>query len=247
MSRASAYTACMSPSFLPTPDAPGRILVVDDQRDNLRVLSLELKRHPFLLTCVETAREALECCDQQAFEGVLMDVGLPEMDGIEVCRRIRGGSLNARTPIIFLSAMRVGEDWVTQGLEAGGMDYLTKPYSFPELLAKLRMMVRLSRQSEALMASERQQALIEVAGGAAHELAQPLAAAQILADQLAKQNAPASPDQLEQLQAFLHHTAQILRQIQNLHSYVTKPYASGQILDLAQSSRPECKPDASRS
>jgi two-component system sensor histidine kinase/response regulator len=228
----------MSLAFLPTADCPGRILVVDDQRDNLRVLSLELKRHPFTLTCVETAREALERCDQETFDGILMDVSLPEIDGIEVCRRLRKSGMNTHTPVIFLSAMRVGEDWVTQGLEAGGMDYLTKPYSFPELLAKLRMMVRLSRQSEALMASERQQTVIEVAGGAAHELAQPLASAQILADQLAKQNAPASPEQLEQLRAFLNQTAQILRQIQNLHSYVTKPYASGQILDLAESSRP---------
>lgn len=237
----------MFPDTSPTPDVPGRILVVDDQRDNLRILGLELKRQPFALTCVETAREALERCQQEVFEGILLDVSLPEIDGIEVCRRLRHSGLNQRTPIIFLSAMRVGEDWITQGLEAGGMDYLTKPYSFPELLAKLRMMVRLSRQSQALLESERQQALIEIAGGAAHELAQPLAAAQILADQLAKQNAPASPEQLEQLRAFLQQTGQILRQIQNLHTYVTKPYAHGQILDLAQSSRAEAEPGASRS
>lgn len=237
----------MSPAFLPTSAAPGRILVVDDLRDNLRVLSLELKRHPFVLTCVETAREALERCGQETFEGILMDVSLPEMDGIEACRRIRQTGLNRRTPLIFLSAMRVGEDWVTQGLEAGGMDYLTKPYSFPELLAKLRMMVRLSRQSAAVMAAERQQTLFEVAGGAAHELAQPLAAAQILADQLARQNAPASPEQIEQLRAFLGQTARILHQIQSLRTYVTKPYATGQILDLAQSSGSEVGPDASRS
>ncbi|MBI1752199.1 MAG: response regulator [Acidobacteria bacterium] len=235
----------MSLPFLPTLDHPGRILVVDDQRDNLRVLSLELKRQPFALTCVETAAEALAFCGKEVFEGILLDVSLPEMDGIEVCRRLRQKGLNTRTPVIFLSAMRVGEGWVTQGLEAGGMDYLTKPYSFPELLAKLRVMVRLSRQNEALMAHERQQALIEVAGGAAHALAQPLAAAQILADQLAKQNPPASHEQLEQLGAFLQQTAQILRQIQNLHTYVTKPYASGHILDLAQSSRPEAVQDAS--
>lgn len=229
----------MSPAFLPTPEVPGRILVVDDQRDNLRILNLELKRHPFILTCVDSAREALERCSQETFEGILMDVSLPEMDGIEVCRRIRASGPNARTPLIFLSAMRVGEDWVAQGLEAGGQDYLTKPYSFPELLAKLRMMVRLSRQSEAVMASERQQTLLEVAGGAAHELSQPLASAQILADQLAKQNAPASPEQIEQLRTFLGKTAHILHQIQNLRTYVTKPYASGQILDIAQSSGEE--------
>lgn len=226
----------MTPAFLPTPDRPGRILVVDDQQDNLRVLSLELKRHPFQLTCVDSARAALEACRQTSFEGILMDVSLPEMDGIEVCRRLRQEGLNPHTPLIFLSAMRVGDDWITQGLEAGGMDYLTKPYSFPELLAKLRMMVRLTRQGEALAASERQRTLLEVAGGAAHELAQPLASAQILADQLATQDLPASPEQIAHLRAFLGQTGQILRQIQNLRTYVTKPYAEGRILDLGQSS-----------
>ncbi len=237
----------MSPAFLPSTHAPGRILVVDDQRDNLRVLSLELKRHPFLLTCVDSAREALERCHQETFEGILMDVSLPEMDGIEACGRIRQSGLNTRTPLIFLSAMRVGEDWVTQGLEAGGLDYLTKPYSFPELLAKLRVMVRLSRQNEAVSALERQKSLIEIAGGAAHELAQPLASAQILADQLAKQDAPASPEQIQQLRSFLGQTGLILHQIQNLHTYVTKPYADGQILDLAQSSRTGASSEPPRS
>jgi two-component system sensor histidine kinase/response regulator len=226
----------MDASFLPNPEAPGRILVVDDQPDNLRILSLELKRHPFELSCTETAREALELCEHTLFEGILMDVSLPEMDGIEVCRRIRAGELNAQTPLIFLSAMRVGEDWVTQGLEAGALDYLTKPYSFPELLAKLRMMVRLARQQRALLVSERHRALLEVAGGAAHELAQPLASAQLLVDQLGKQNAPASADQMALLRNFISQTARVLHQIQNLRTYVTKPYAHGQILDLAQSS-----------
>ena len=226
----------MSQVYLPSPEAPGRILVVDDQRDNLRILTLELKRSPFQLTCVESAREALELCAHTVFEGILMDVSLPEMDGIEACRRLRREGLNTRTPLIFLSAMRVGGDWVTQGLEAGGMDYLTKPYALPELLAKLSVMVRLSRQNEAVMAHERHTALLEVAGGAAHELAQPLASAVLLADQLALQNVPASPAQIEQLRTFLGQTARILRQIQNLRIYVTKPYATGQILDLAQSS-----------
>jgi DNA-binding response OmpR family regulator len=116
------------------------------------------------------------------------------------------------------------------------MDYLTKPYALPELLAKLSVMVRLSRQNEAVMLHERHTALLEVAGGAAHELAQPLASAVLLADQLALQNAPASTAQIAQLRTFLGQTARILRQIQNLRTYVTKPYATGHILDLAQSS-----------
>jgi signal transduction histidine kinase len=85
---------------------------------------------------------------------------------------------------------------------------------------------------------ERTQVLLEVAGGTAHELSQPLASAQILADQLARQNSPASPEQIQQLRSFLGQTAQIIHQIQHLQGYVTKPYANGQILDILNSSAP---------
>lgn len=223
--------------LLPSAEAPGRILVVDDQADNLTVIALEFKRHPFALTLARSAQEALDACAREEFEGILMDVGLPGMDGLEACRRIRQGGLNAHTPVIFLSAMRGGEDWLTRGLEAGGLDYILKPYAFAELLAKARVMVRLSRQERALLEAQREQALLEVAGGAAHELAQPLASAQILLDQLDLSRSAPSAAQLQMLKDCLKDLATVLRQIQNLHSYVTKPYADGRILDLALSSR----------
>jgi len=220
--------------FLPSADQPGRILVVDDQADNLKVIALEFKRQPFEFTLVQSAAEALACAAERTFEGILMDVSLPGMDGVEVCRRIRSLEANARTPLIFLSAMRVGEDWITRGLEAGGMDYLTKPYAFPELLAKMRVMVRMSRQERALLEALRHQSLLEVAGGAAHELA---ASAQILLDQIDLRGAVPTQGQLKLLNECLAEVSQVLHQIQNLHSYVTKPYADGRILDLAQSSQ----------
>jgi DNA-binding response OmpR family regulator len=223
--------------FLPSAEAPGRILVVDDQADNLKVIALEFKRQPFVFTLVQSASEALACAGRQPFEGILMDVSLPGMDGVEVCRRIRALEANARTPLIFLSAMRVGEDWITRGLEAGGMDYLTKPYAFPELLAKMRVMVRMSRQEHALLEAQRHQSLLEVAGGATHELAQPLASAQLLLDQFDLRGTTPTPSQLKLLIECLADVSRVLRQIQNLHSYVTKPYADGRILDLAQSSQ----------
>jgi two-component system cell cycle response regulator len=167
-----------------------------------------------------------------------MDVSLPVMDGIEACRQLRRSLLNADTPLIFISAVRIGEDWITAGIEAGGIDYLTKPYAASELKAKLSMMVRLSRQREAALAGERNRALLEVAGGTAHELAQPLAAAQLLLDQLINNPALATKEQLADLREALATTNRILHQIQNLHTYITKPYASGRILDLDQSSKP---------
>lgn len=223
--------------LLPSVEAPGRILVVDDQADNLKLIALEFKQQPFRLRLVQSAQEALALCEQEEFEGILMDVSLPGMDGLEACRRIRGGRLNARTPVIFLSAMRVGEEWITRGLEAGGLDYLVKPHAFSELLAKMRVMVRLSRQERALLEAQRQEALLEVAGGAAHELAQPLASAQILLDQLDLTGNAPTPAQLKLVKECLEEVAKVLHQIQNLHTYVTKPYADGRILDLDRSSR----------
>ena len=224
----------MHTPFLPTEDQPGSVLIVDDNPDNLRILSLQLKAHPFRLTLASSAPEALEKAGVETFEAILSDVSMPGMDGLEFCRRLRD-TPNARTPLIFLSAHRVGDEWVTKGLDAGALDYMPKPYSLPELVAKLRMLVRLSRQQAALSASERQQALLEVAGGAAHELSQPLAAARLLLDRLERQPGHPTADQMAQLRDFVDRTAGILNQIQGLRTYVTKPYARGQIMDLGAS------------
>ncbi len=223
--------------FLPSLERPGQILVVDDLPGNLKVLTMELKREPFVLTLASSGEEALEICHRLPFEGVLMDVSLQGgIDGIETCRRLRALPLHLRTPLIFISAVRVGTDWIREGIEAGGLDYLVKPYALPELLAKLRMMVRLSRQEIVALAGERHRALLEVAGGTAHELAQPLAAAQILLDTLARAGASPSPQQLGNLRDCLANLGRVLHQIQNLNTYITKPYADGRILDLELSS-----------
>ena len=228
----------MIDSYVPTPEHPGRILIVDDLIGNLKIHERELRGHPFELTLVQSGAEALEACGRLVFEGILMDVSLPGMDGIEACRQIRQSRLNGATPLIFISAVRIGQDWVKEGIESGGIDYLTKPYVFSELLVKLRMLVRLSRQREAALAGERNRALLEVAGGTAHELAQPLASAQILLDNILGSSAPPDLGKLKDLRDCLEATTKILHKIQNLHTYVTKPYASGRILDLNLSSRP---------
>lgn len=226
--------------YQPAPGHPGRILIVDDLPGNLKVFERELAGRPFELWLAGSAQEALDICAQVPLEGILMDVSLPGLDGIEACRQLRDAERfphNAETPLIFISAVRVGEDWIARGIEAGGNDYLVRPYCLSELLAKLGMLVRLSRQRRAALAGERQQVLLEVAGGMAHELAQPLATAQVMLDRMGKNPEPPSPKDLDDLRQCLAAATAILRRIQNLDGYVTKPYASGRILDLEQSSR----------
>lgn len=234
----------MNDLYLPTPAAPGLILAVDDQPDVLRLLALELSASPFKIVQAITGAEALGACRKEAFEGILMDVSLPDMTGFDACRRIHATPLNGNTPLIYLSGSKVGEESMVEGLEAGGVDYLTKPCPFPELLAKLRMMVRLSRQQRALMDALRHQALVEVAGGAAHELSQPLATAQLILDQWELKGTPPSPKQMAQFQELLAKVTTVLHQFQNLKTYVTKPYPTGTILDLEESRKASEPPQA---
>ena len=220
--------------FLPTRELPGQVLVVDDDLLDLRMLAAQLESEPFVLTSAGGGGAALELCRTQTFDAILSDVSMPGMDGLEFCRRLRG-TLNERTPLVFLSAMQAGEGPRAAWLEAGALDYLPKPCPRTDLVAKLQVMVRLSRQQAALSASERQEALLEVTGGAAHELSQPLAAARILLDRLERQRTAPTPEQMGQLRDFLDRTSTILGQIKSLQTYVTRPYLSGRIMDVERS------------
>lgn len=220
--------------FLPTPEHPGRVLLVDDYALNHQLLARQIRSAPFDLAHANSASQALELCQAQAFEAIVSDISMPGMDGLEFSRRLQG-TPNARTPLIFLSAVRADDASVSAWMESGALDYLTKPYVHAELIAKLRVMVRLSRQQAALAEHDRQEALVEVAGGAAHELSQPLAAAMILLDRLERQKGPPMPEQMAQLRELLERTGSILAQIQGLRAFVTKPYATGRILDIKKS------------
>ncbi|HET8902061.1 MAG TPA: response regulator [Holophagaceae bacterium] len=225
----------MKPTFLPDSAHPGRILAVDDDPVDLRMLAAQLEGQPFRLTLARSAEEALGLCRTTLFEAILSDVCMPGLDGPAFCLRLKE-TVNAHTPLVILSGHPAGEEWIARGLEAGAIDFLPKPCPVPELIAKLRVLVRLSRQQAALSESQRQEALLEVAGGAAHELSQPLAAARLLLDRLERQREQPTPAQMAQLRDFVDQTASILEQIRSLRIYVTKPYPAGSsILDLEKS------------
>ena len=221
-------------TFLPTQEHPGQVLLVDDDACDLKLVSAMLETGPFTLTEARGGEEALGLCQSRTFEAILSDIGMPGIDGLEFCRRLRG-TRNGRAPLVFLSGQRPGEETIGEWMEAGALDYISKPCSQRELVAKLSVMVRLSRQQAALAASERQEALLEIAGGAAHELSQPLAAARLLLDRLGRQRVAPTPEQMGQLRDFIDRTATILSQIKGLQTYVTRPYPSGRIMDLERS------------
>lgn len=119
-----------------------KILVVEDDDAVRRVVALALKAAGYRnVVEAETGVSGLELAMRERPSLVLLDVMLPGMDGIEVCRRIRANAATVQTPIILLTA-RSSEDDVVQGLDAGANDYVTKPFSKSILLARIRAAMR---------------------------------------------------------------------------------------------------------
>jgi two-component system OmpR family response regulator len=118
-----------------------RILVVDDDANIREVVCFALAKAGFETQTAEHGVQALEQCTVKVFDLVVLDVLMPEMDGIEVCRRLRAQAETARLPILFLSSRDDEIDRVV-GLEIGGDDYVTKPFSPRELVARVRALLR---------------------------------------------------------------------------------------------------------
>lgn len=124
---------------------PARILVVDDEPAILRFLRAGLSSHGYLVTEVDTGRAALDALRQHRADMVVLDLGLPDMDGLDVIRTVRED--RDMVPIIVLSS-RDDEAAKVAALDLGADDYVTKPFGIEELLARLRAAQRHKLQQE---------------------------------------------------------------------------------------------------
>ena len=122
----------------------GRVLVVEDEPDIRELLAFHLEREGFLVTRASTGGEGLRQARATPPDLVILDLMLPEMDGLEVCRRLRADAGTAALPVIMLTAKGDEVDRVV-GLEIGADDYIVKPFSPKELLARVRAVLRRSR------------------------------------------------------------------------------------------------------
>ncbi len=115
-----------------------RVLIVDDEPAMLRALLINLRARDYDVTTAPTGRAALAEAVRRPPDAVILDLGLPDVDGVEVIRGLRGWS---RAPVIVLSG-RTGSGDKIGALDAGANDYVTKPFSMEELLARLRAVLR---------------------------------------------------------------------------------------------------------
>ncbi len=115
------------------------LLVVDDEENLRSMLSAALRHHGFEISVAANGREALTAVEESKPDLVVLDVMMPDLDGFEVCRRLRAD--NNHTPVLFLTARDSTDDKV-RGLTLGGDDYLEKPFSLEELVARATAILR---------------------------------------------------------------------------------------------------------
>ncbi|MBQ1729820.1 MAG: response regulator transcription factor [Oscillospiraceae bacterium] len=121
-----------------------KLLLAEDEKSLSRAIKIILEKNNYLVDAVYDGREALEYLEADSYDGAVLDIMMPKMDGIEVLRRIRGEGNTV--PVLLLTAKSQIEDKVL-GLDTGANDYLTKPFDKEELLARIRAMTRV-RQSQ---------------------------------------------------------------------------------------------------
>jgi two-component system phosphate regulon response regulator PhoB/two-component system alkaline phosphatase synthesis response regulator PhoP len=126
-----------------------RILVVDDEPAILELVSEALKRQGFRLDTASDGDTALEKAETTLPDLILLDLMLPKLDGWEVCRRLKNQASTKRIPILMLTARR-DEREVIAGLEIGADDYMKKPFSLGELVARVKALLRRSAPEQAL-------------------------------------------------------------------------------------------------
>ena len=116
-----------------------QILLVEDDHDIAALLRLNLEDEGYIITHEPDGGNALHCLEKQPWDAVILDLMLPNVDGLEICRRIR--QMTSYLPVIIISARSSETDRIT-GLETGADDYLAKPFSVQELIARIKALFR---------------------------------------------------------------------------------------------------------
>ncbi|WP_254172928.1 hybrid sensor histidine kinase/response regulator [Planktothrix pseudagardhii] len=149
------------------------ILIVDDNPTNLKILSQTLTSAGFQLAIATNGEEALEEVMEELPELILLDVKMPKIDGFETCRRLKANPKAQDIPIIFMTALSETIDKV-KGLSLGAVDYITKPFDEQDVLARVRVHLRLRAAQKQIIAQEKLASLGTITAGVAHELRNPL-------------------------------------------------------------------------
>jgi len=129
------------------------VLIVDDNQENLKVISNFLKEKDYKIALANSGENALKVLESNKIDLVLLDIMMPGMDGFEVCKVIKERPETKNIPVIFLSAL-AETDNIVKGFHIGGVDYITKPFNKEELYARVNTHIQLKLAKDYLVQCE---------------------------------------------------------------------------------------------
>jgi two-component system OmpR family response regulator len=135
----SLFPQSLTPAARAHDDGRVRVLIVEDDRSIADFVSSGLRREGFAVDVADNGVDGLDLAQSQPYDAAVVDVMLPRLDGLSLVTALRRAGV--KTPVLFLSARHSVDDRV-KGLQTGGDDYLTKPFAFPELLARVQALMR---------------------------------------------------------------------------------------------------------
>ncbi len=196
---------------------PARILVVEDNEDNRRLLHIYLSREGYEVAEACDGVEALEIVQREPFDLICSDVQMPRMDGYALCRRLKEDPSTEHIPVVLITAIHTSVADTLEGLHLGANDFISRPFRQSELLARVQTQLRIKELQDRLVQAERVATVGRMAVTMAHEINNPLAGiigyVELLQSQLA--TGPVPP---EELRSSLERVRQDARQIRDVLS-----------------------------
>lgn len=181
-----------------------KVLIVDDVTKNIQLVANFLKQAGYDINYALSGKNALNHIKKEKFDLILLDIMMPEMDGFEVCQRLKSDELTKDIPIIFLTA-KTDIDSITKGFQVGGIDYITKPFNKAELLARVKTHLELLQQRRNL--KELNATKDKFFSIIAHDLKSPLNQLLGLSEILQKELSKGNGDELKNLAKLMNESA----------------------------------------
>jgi len=192
----------------------GNILIVDDVAVNLKILGFILKKEGYKVRPVPNGTLALQAAEKEKPDLILLDIMMPDMDGFEVCRRLKDDQKLADVPVIFISALNDTND-IVNALKSGGVDFITKPFRAEEVIARVKTHLKLYQQSRTLQ--EQSKMLKELVATKdkffsiiAHDLRGPLGGFMSLTELLADESFEFTPAEQKEMNLDLYKSSRNL-------------------------------------
>jgi CheY-like chemotaxis protein len=219
------------------PEPPSSILLVEDDPISLKAIEIMLQESGYATHSARNGQLGLQKAADLLPDLIIMDVIMPHMDGIETCRHLKSDARLQRIPVIFVTGY-TDEDTLQAAFDAGGKDYVRKPISRVELLARVRSSLSETRMIRKLAQEEKLKAALETAGGVCHELNQPLqyvlGAVQLLMMDVMDDDV--LYPQLDAIRARIEQMGEITRSLSAITRFRTRKYVGDQdIFDIDQS------------